>query len=147
MTKKEIVRKVWFILSLIYTLYLAIMILLGKGSITTIVCAIICCFFFAIYVIICIAYEISRIIYNYKVYKLLLYRFEYLQTIHDARYKLYFSGNKEKVDEYSAEIEKHANSILNIGKLAIPNNLLSKKYIQNIEKILKKTEELKIRIN
>ena len=51
-------------------------------------------------------------------------------------------GTKEKVEEYSAEIDRYGTALLNICEDSISNNLLSKKHTQKVEEILNQTKNL-----
>lgn len=143
MTKKEISRKVWLVLSFGWFFYITIKFLMGKADIFSTICMFVCYSYLALILILNIVLKILQ----YKTYKFLVNEFEYLQAVHDARYKLYFTGDREKVEEYSAEIERFGNVLLDVCKTAISSNLLSKKRIKNVEEIINQTKKLMITTN
>lgn len=116
---------------------------MGKADIFSTICMFVCYSYLALILILNIVLKILQ----YKTYKFLVNEFEYLQAVHDARYKLYFTGDREKVEEYSAEIERFGNVLLDVCKTAISSNLLSKKRIKNVEEIINQTKKLMITTN
>lgn len=142
MTKKEILRKVWLVLSWLYLFYITAKFLLGKADTLTTVCMFICYSISVLYFIVLIISKIIHKVNDCKIYKSLEKGLEYLQAVYKERYKLYFTGDKEKIEEYSAEIERYGNAMLNAGESAISNNLLSKKHVTNVKEILNQTKEM-----
>ena len=142
MTKKEIARKVWYGFSWVWLIYITVKFFLGIATTSNIVCMVICYSIYGLLLISEIALKIIQKVNDYKTYKSLVNGFEYLQAVHKARYKLYFTGDREKVEEYSAEIERYGNAMLDVGKAAISNKLLSKKHIESVEEIISQTEKL-----
>ena len=142
MTKKEIARKVWCGFSWVWLIYITVKFFLGTASTSDIVCMVICYSLYGLILISEIALKIIQKVNDYKTYKSLVNGFEYLKAVHNARYKLYFTGDREKVEKYSAEIERYGNAILDFGKAAISSNLLSEKHIKSIEEIIRQTENL-----
>lgn len=142
MTKKEILRKVWLVFSWLYLFYMTAKFLLGKTDSFTSVCLFICWSIWALNLILHIVSKIMDKVNDYKTYKSLVKGLEYLQAVHKERYKLYFTGDKEKIEEYSTEIEKYGRAMLDVGNCAISSNVLSKKHINNVKEILDQTKEM-----
>ncbi len=142
MTKKEIARKVGYGLYWVLLIDITVKFFLGTATTLNIVCMVICYSMYGLMLIFEIALKIIQKVNDYKTYKLLVNGFEYLQAVHKARYKLYFTGDREKVEEYSAEIEKYGNAMLNVGKAAISRKTLSKKHNKSVEEIVSQTEKL-----
>lgn len=142
MTKKEILRKVLVIFYWLCLFYVSVKFLPGKADSFTCVCIFICWSILALILILIIVSKIMDKVNAYKTYKSLIKGIEYLQAVQKARYKLYFTGDKEKIEEYSTEIERYGRVMLDVGKNAISSNLLSKKHINNIKKILDQTKEI-----
>lgn len=142
MTKKEILRKVLLISSCSLLFYIAVSFLLGK-EIIIYIC--IFCFTFALYLILIVVLQIHYMITYYKLYKICKDLLEVLKALHRERHKLYFTGTKEQVEEYSTLIEESeelGTCLMNICEYFISNNLLSKKHAKKIEEILNQTKML-----
>lgn len=142
MTKKEVLRKVWVVFSWLYLFYMTVKFLLGKADSFTSVCIFICWSIWALNLILSIVLKVMDKVNDYKTYKSLVKGLEYLQAVHKARYKLYFTGNKEEIEEYSTEIERYGRAMLDVGEHTISSNLLSKKHINNVTEILDQTKEM-----
>lgn len=138
MTKKEIARKVWLAFSWVWFFYITVKFFLGKADTFYTICMFV---WYSLWALDLITIIVSRIIY-YKTYKALVNGFEYLKTLHKIRYKLYFTGDREEVEECSAEIDKYENILLDAGRTAISDNLLRKKHIKSVEEILNQIERL-----
>ena len=138
MTKKEILRKVWSVLSWLIIFYVTLKFLFGKSDALSTVCMI----GLALYLLLIAIQKIVKKFANYKVYKEYEEGFKYLKSIHAARYRLYFTGTRKDVEAYSAEIERYGNAILSIGEDDISNNRLNKKTITKVMKILDQTRKL-----
>lgn len=102
----------------------------------------ICYFIWALNLILSVVTKIYHIIGSYEMYIKCKDALEYLKVMHTVRYKLYFMGTKEEVEEYSAEIERCGTILLNICENSISNNLLTKKHIKKVEEILNQTKNL-----
>ena len=76
----------------------------------------------------------------YKQYK---ENYEYLKNLHKNRYRLYFTeeGN-EKIEAYSNEIEEEGEYLIDIGKICIENNILSRRQMANVKEMLEQTERM-----
>ncbi len=68
--------------------------------------------------------------------------FNHLIKLHKERYKLYFSGDKEKIETYSEKIEFVGKKLLELGELLISNKLTSKNNKIKLKEMMKKTEKL-----
>lgn len=79
---------------------------------------------------------------NFKKYKTVKEGYDYLKAVHNARYKLYFSSDKEKIDVYTQEIQRYGEALLNVGTYYIDNQTFSKKKMQEVQEIIDKTKEL-----
>lgn len=138
MTKKEILWKVCLVFFCLYLFYMTAKFLLGKADTFTIVGISI----LSLDLIVLIIGKIMDKVNEYQTYKSLVEGLEYLQAVHKVRYKLYFIGDKEKIEEYSTEIERYGNAMLNVGKTAISSKLISKKHVKSVEEIINQTEKL-----
>lgn len=145
MTKKKILRKVWkvcFAYACGYLFYITIRFLIGKADIASTIVMFACYLILALCLIFCIVYKITQKVRQYSAYISLVVSFKYLQSLYKRRYKIYFAGDRKKVEEYSTEIERCGNSILEGCNIAISTNLLSKKHIPNAKEIINQTEKL-----
>ena len=146
MTKKEIVRKVYLVFSWGFIFYITIRFLMGKLDIFSTIFMFVYYSIFALDLILSIVFKIKQKVNEYKMYKSmyksLLDGFVYLQTVHKERYKLYFIGDREKVERYSTEIERYGNIMLDACKSAISYNLVDEKHMESVEKMIKQTEKL-----
>ena len=68
--------------------------------------------------------------------------FNYLIKLHKERYKLYFSGDKEKIETYSEGIEFVGKNLLALGELLISNKLTSKNNKIKLKEMMKETKKL-----
>lgn len=144
MTKKKVLRKV---LSVIYWLMLAhlnIRCLLGDLdtflTVYLIICDVIMVLNINIVVTVCCKI-IFKAIY-FKQYKEFLEGYHYLKDIHNERYKLYFSSDKEKIGVYTQKIQSYGELLLRVGNYYINNKTFSKKKTQEVQEIIDKTKEL-----
>lgn len=142
MTKKEVLRKILLVFSCLWLSYISVKFLLGERDIFNIISICICYSILTLDLILRVVFKILHIISSYKLYKYFKSGLEYMKAVHTERYKLYFTGTKEKVEEYSTEIEKYGTLLLNVGQASISNNLLCKKHTQKVEEILKQAKIL-----
>lgn len=147
MTKKEVLRKVWLVFSWLWLFYITVKFLLGKADTFSIVCMFVCYSLLTLNLILSIVLKIVKFIGSYKLYKTYTNGLTYLKAVHKERYKLYFTGSKEKVEEYSAEIERYGTAMLEAGESAISNHLLSQKHTQKVQEILEQTKKLMTTVN
>ena len=122
--------------------YITVRFLLGERDVTNIICMCICYSIWGLDLILSIVTKILHIVGSYKQYKVCKDGLEYLKAVHAARYRLYFTGTKEKVEEYSAKIERLGTVLLNVCEGSISNNQLSKKHTQKVKEILNQTKKL-----
>ncbi len=142
MTEKEVIRKVCLVFGGIYFFHMSVKFVLDKADALEMILMATCDFVLGLYLITSIIGKIVNIVNSYNLYKSYRKGLEYLEDLHKTRYKLYFTGSEEKVEEYSKEIESYGTTLLNAGKEAISKNLCNKKYSQKIQEILKQTEKL-----
>ena len=142
MRKKEVLRKVLLVFSWLWLSYITVKFLLGERDVANIICMCICYSIWGLNLILSIVTKILHIVGSYKLYKECKDGLEYLKAVHAARYKLYFTGTKEKVEEYSAEIERYGTALLNVCEGSISDNSLSKKHTQKVKEILNQTKNL-----
>lgn len=138
MTKKEVLRTIWVVVSYGSFFGITVEFLLGKADTLTIILMIIGYAMIAL----CIILKIVNIVASYIVYRDYRKDLEYLKDLNKQRYKIYFTGNKERLEEYSAEIERYGRNILNSGESHISQTSLTKKYSQKIQEILEEVEEI-----
>lgn len=142
MTKKEIIWKVWFVHSCLWIVCTTVKFFLGMADIVSTICMFVCYSVLALHLILNVTTKIKRKFNEYILYKSLVNGLEYLKYVHKKRYKLYFTADREKIEEYSAEIDRYGNVLLNNGRTVISDKLVGKKHIQNVEEILNQTEKL-----
>ena len=141
MTKKENLRKVWSAFSWLCLFYITVKFLLGKADTFSTVCMSVCYSILAFYLILSAIQKIVKKLADYKAYKEYENGFKYLKSISAARYRLYFTGSKEDVESYSAEIERYGNAMLIVGEDYVSNNVLNEKHIKRVEEILDQIPE------
>jgi hypothetical protein len=140
MKNKGRLQKVLLALSIFWLLYNTVRFFLGKTDTISNICLIVFYGVLAWEIIMWLYGEIYEKIILYQAYKSYEEAFKYLTTIHNKRYKLYFSTKGQgNVDAYTAEIERYGNAILTSGKFWISNNLLSKSQTRRVEEILEET--------
>lgn len=138
MTKKEMLRKVWSVLSWLSIFYVTLKFFFGKADTLSTLCMI----GLALYLLLIAIQKTVEKFANYKVYKEYQKSFAYMKALHKTRYKLYFTGTIKDIEAYSAEIERYGSAMLNIGEVYISNNLLSEKQKTKVKEILDQTREL-----
>lgn len=142
MTKKEILRKVWLIISWLCVLNTTKKFLLGNLDTFS---SVIILIFWVMYVLNLILKIVSKVIYkinDYKTYKILTNGFECLHILHKIRYRLYFTGNKKKIEEYSKKIESLGEDFLSLGDAFISSNFISESHINSVKEMLNQTKEM-----
>lgn len=142
MAKKEFTKKVCNVLCWLVLIYFTVKFFLGTATTYEIVCILICYSTYGLRLILEIILKIITKVYKYKEYRILVSGFEYLQDLHKERHKLYFTGDIEKIAEYSDKIESFGKSMLYLGKMLISSKSLSQKHIMELEEIISKTKEL-----
>ena len=138
MTNKEVLRRGCLVFGEVCFIYVSVKFALGKASTFETMLMATCDFVLVLNLITSIISKIVEIVL-YKSYRK---RLEYLENLHKIRYKLYFTGSKEEVEEYSTKIENYGTILLKGGKEAISKKLLRKKHSQKVQEILKQTEKL-----
>ena len=142
MKKKDIIFKLLYGLAWIFIIFITIIVFLGKAATRDIYIIVIFYILHGIMLLLRLAYEMAKLIYSYETDKFLSKALIYLKAIHKARYKLYFSEDKDLVEEYSVEIQRQGTAMINLGEDAILSNLLTKKHRNNIEEIIIQTKKL-----
>ena len=79
--------------------------------------------------------------YN-KSYNIFEIGFNHLKDIHQKRYKLYFSGDKKKIEIYSTKIAVLGKELLQLGEILSSKKRLNKKKRIKLEEMMKETERL-----
>lgn len=138
MTKKKVLRKVLSVISWLTLAYLSIRFLIGDLDTFSTVCLIICYVSMALNITVTVC---CKAMY-FKQYKTFLEGYNYLKTVHNARYKLYFSYDKEKIEVYTQEIHRYGESLLSVGNYYIDNKIFGEKKLKRIQEIIDKTKEL-----
>ncbi len=142
MTNKEVLRRGCLVFGEVCFIYVSVKFALGKASTFETMLMATCDFVLVLNLITSIISKIVEIVNSYSLYKSYRKRLEYLENLHKIRYKLYFTGSKEEVEEYSTKIENYGTILLKGGKEAISKKLLRKKHSQKVQEILKQTEKL-----
>lgn len=93
-----------------------------------------------LFIMICL-HIISKIVFR-NLLKTYLEGFNYLKFVHKRRYQLYFSKNKEELDDCSTEIQTYGKKIVDLGNYYLTHKGISKKQVDMIKTILDKTHEL-----
>lgn len=143
MKHKGILRKVLSAVSWLLFVYLGIWLWnnnVGHGFIKVgllIVCAII-----ALCVILLIILRIIIKVLTFNQYKAIKKLYYNLKDIHEARYKLYFIGEEEKINIYTQHIQERGEFLLYIGNDLLCTGKPSGKIKNEIQEILDKTQEL-----
>lgn len=143
MKHKGILRKVLSAVSWLLFVYLGIWLWnnnVGRGFIKVglfIVCAI-----FALCVILLIILRIIIKVLTFNQYKAIKKLYYNLKDIHEARYKLYFTSEKEKINTYTQYIQERGEFLLYIGNDLLCTGKPSGKIKNEIQEILDKTQEL-----
>lgn len=116
--------------------------IMGKNQIIDNVILIIATICLIIYIVLI---QIPRmIIYNYVKKAYIAYEdmVEELQNLHDARYKLYYSYDEEKIYEYTKAIEEKGNYILEVGEEWLADELICDEMKEDIRYMMKYTQKL-----
>lgn len=140
MTKKEILRKVLFVvINLFCILYVTANFLRGRANVFAIIGMVILYVGWILFFILHIIYRIG----GYRLYKQYKENFEYFKNLHKNRYRLYFTEERnEKIEVYSNEIEEEGEYLIDIGKICIENNILSRRQMANVKEMLEQTERM-----
>lgn len=67
--------------------------------------------------------------------------FKYVRGLHKLRYQYYFLGDKEKIEEYTRELEKWGNVILKNGEQILKIQGMKKQH-EEVRQMMEKTEEM-----
>ena len=142
MTKKQILRKVWVVFSWVWLFKVTVEFLLGKADTFSTVCMFVCYSIWSLNLLVIVVCKVIEKVTNYKAYKQYEEGFKYLEAVHKARYKLYFTGTSKEVETYSEEIERYGNAMLNEGQNKVSNNKHSKTQTKKVQEILNQTRKL-----
>ncbi len=139
MNKKE-VRKA---LLVIVIMHLSIQFLLENLDAFSTVCMTLFYQIMVLCIVVIVCFKVILKVIYYNQYKIFKEYYDYLKTIHNKRYKLYFSSNnKEEIDVYTQEIQNFGEIVLNAGNYYINNKTFSKRKMQEVQEIINKTKEL-----
>ncbi|MGN1301840.1 MAG: hypothetical protein ACI4U9_04905 [Clostridia bacterium] len=138
MKVKKVLRKVWSVLYWIAVCDITLRFIMGKADV---MCIIAVCITYAGFLLNGIL-SLVKIISTYKAHKVYKEGYDYLKAVHKARYKLYFSGDKEEIETYSKEIERYGNILISIGEDRMKDAKLSKKIRKEIQEIIDGTKKL-----
>lgn len=126
----------------IYTIKLLCGKLSSIGKITLCICYGMIAFLLIYILLIILKNEIREKIYINKACMKFEGVFNHLIKLHKERYKLYFSGDKGKIETYSEKIEFVGKKLLELGELLISNKLTSKNNKIKLKEMMKKTKKL-----
>ena len=121
----------------IYTIKLLCGKLSSIGKITLCICYGMIAFLLIYILLIILKNEIREKIYINKACMKFEGVFNHLIKLHKERYKLYFSGDKEKIETYSEKIEFVGKKLLELGELLISNKLTSKNNKIKLKEMMK----------
>jgi len=138
MKVKKVLRKVWSVLYWIAVCDITLWFIMGKADV---LCIIAVCITYFGFLMNGIAW-LGKIIATYKTHKVYKEGYDYLKAVHRARYKLYFSGNKEEIEVYSKEIERYGKALISIGENRLKDEEMSKKMRSEVQKIIDGTKNL-----
>ncbi len=141
-TMKEVLLKVWFVFSNLYLFKITIDFFIGKADTVAIVCMIICYSVLTIHLISSFILFILVELTKYKEYKKYEDGLEYLKFLHKARYKSNFTGTREDVENYSKEIERYGNAMINLGEHYVERKVFHKNKEKRVKEIINRTKEL-----
>lgn len=139
MNKKEVQKA----LLVIVIMHLSIQFLLGNLDAFSTVCMTLFYEIMVLVIVVIVCYKVILKVIYYNQYKIFKKYYDYLKTIHNERYKLYFSSNnKEEIDVYTQEIQNCGEIVLNAGNYYINNKTFNERKMQKVQEIINKTEEL-----
>lgn len=140
MNRKEVLRKSVAAFLVINVLSGFILILQGEIAFFSLsgICVLLAVAIWGFVLIITIIAQIKFL----KQYRIGKDYFDYLQEVHKKRYQAYFPYNKEKVDEYSADIEKFGNDFLVAGYVWLAKRPMTKRRRKELLGMMDKTREL-----
>lgn len=97
---------------------------------------------FVIYslIILFIITKVVRKVYENKRYREYIGGIKYLKDLHKRRYELCFSGDKVKLEEYSAELKGYGKAMLDAGNYYVRYSTYGKKRTKRIKEILEETK-------
>ena len=78
--------------------------------------------------------KVSIKILNYKAMNTYKKAFKFFKSIHEVRYKLYFSAERETIEKYSNHIQNLGKDLLNYSEDDFIRKLLSEKQLEQIHK-------------
>ena len=97
---------------------------------------------FVIYslIILFIITKVVRKLYENKIYRQYIRGIKYLKDLHKRRYEQYFSDDKVKLEEYSAELKGYGKAMLDAGNYYVRYSTYGKKRTKRIKEILEETK-------
>ena len=115
--------------------------LLGKIDILTMILLAVAYFYIILKCVTCVLNLILKR-EDYKLNKECKQLFEQLKTMHKARYKAYFSGNDEEIENLSEGIESTGELLITIGEERLKDGKLSKRIRKELIKMIDTTKRL-----
>ena len=89
-----------------------------------------------------LAFAIKLKVQMYRDYRNFVELFLNMELMHKERYKLYFSGDSEKIKEYSGVIEEAGQVILAAGNFWVKEDMISYRKQEYAKEIVSKTKYL-----
>ncbi len=115
--------------------------LLGKIDILTMILLAVAYFYIILKCVTCVLNLILKR-EDYKLNKECKQLFEQLKTMHKARYKAYFSGNDEEIENLSEGIESTGELLITIGEERLKDGKLSKRIRKELIEMIDTTKRL-----
>lgn len=138
MKVKKVLRKIWSVLYWIAVCDITLRFIMGKADV---LCTIAICITYFGFLMNGIAW-LFKVITTYKTHKVYKEGYEYLKAVHKARYKLYFSGDKEEIEVYSEEIERYGSTLISIGENRLKDEKMNKRIRNEVQDIIDGTKKL-----
>lgn len=115
--------------------------LLGKIDILTMILLAVAYFYIILKCVTCVLNLILKR-EDYKLNKECKQLFEQLKTMHKARYKAYFSGNDEEIENLSEGIESMGELLITIGEERLKDGKVSKRIRKELIEMIDTTKRL-----
>lgn len=115
--------------------------LLGKIDILTMILLAVAYFYIILKCVTCVLNLILKR-EDYKLNKECKQLFEQLKTMHKARYKAYFSGNDEEIENLSEGIESTGELLITIGEERLKDGKVSKRIRKELIEMIDTTKRL-----
>ena len=142
MKKQQIFRNILLLICCLFIFSQMVSMFSKSSSVFEKILICICCLMLTLSFILSIITDISNKITARNAYNAYERSFVYLLIIHQARYKLYFSENKDDIEIFTNEIQNHGKNIIRIGEAFIATNQFNKRQIKAINVIISETKKL-----